>query len=302
MLHTLTSPSLYLELIGTAAVYDKCTTVGPNVINPIITLAPGELSTWKPPAFDGALPGDNFTVGEVWYGPIQTPDYDDTYGIAPLKIKDLACPTWGLGKTTSANGTVVTTIGPPWLPVIIPPIQMFTLDPTWEAICTGVFNGIFGVTTFGLFDPPIALTPAPRLAPTPPAPIATPADPTTVLERATSYSQTAKPASSPNDPVAPARTGDPRKERPSQSPVMASVNPASSPQNSAASSSKDNGDPPVDPPQGSPLDHPEVPLVSTIAGVAPADSPLNSKTPLVSTIAGDAPADQPSKSKVPIKY
>ena len=275
--------------MGTAAVHDRCTTVGPNITNPIITLAPGELSTWKPPASNDWAQYDNFTVGEVWNDPIAIPTYDDTEGIAPLEVKDLACPTWGLGKSISA-GTVVTTIGSPWLPLIIPPTQIFSLDPIWEAMCTGLFNDNFGLTTFGLFDPPIALTPASLLAPTPPAPIPTPADPTTVPERATPYSKTAKPASLPNDPVAPpARTGDPGKESPSQSPVIASADPASSSQNSAASS-KDKGDPPADPPLDPALD-PKVPPVSAVAGDAPADAPANSKVPLASAIVGNSPAE-----------
>lgn len=295
--------------MGTAAVHDRCTTVGPNISNPIITLAPGELSTWKPPTSNDFAQYDNFTAGEVWNDPIEVPVYNIADGIAPLEIKDLACPTWGLGKSTSADGTVVVTIGPPWLPLIIPPTQIFSLDPTWEAMCTGIFNNNFGLTTFGLFDPPIALTPAPLLAPTPPAPEPTPADRTAVPERATSYSMIAKPASLPNDRVAPpARTGDPG---PSQSPVIASADPASSPQNSGNSvaSPKDKGDPPADPP----LDSPPIakkPLVSAVAGDAPADPPSNSKVPLDSAIAGNSPAeatvpsstapDPPPDPKVPI--
>ena len=287
--------------MGTAAVHDGCTTVGPNLTNPIITLAPGELSTWKPPISNDWAQYDNFTAGEVWNDPLTArAGYDISEGIAPLEIKDLACPTWGLGKSTSA-GTVVITIGPPWLPLIIPPTQIFSLDPIWESICTGIFTDNFGydgLHTFGLYDPPIALTPASQLAPTPIPPIPTPADPTTVPERATSYSKAAKPASLPNDPVAPpARTGDPGKESPSQSPVIASADPASSPQNSAASS-KDKGDPPADPLLDPPLD-PEIPPVSAVAGDASADPPSNSKVPPVSAVAGGGPADPPSNSKVP---
>ena len=275
--------------MGTAAVHDRCTTVGPKITNPIITLAPGELSTWKPPATNDFANYDNFTAGEVWNDPIAIPSYDDTEGIAPLEIKDLACPTWGLGKSTSA-GTVVITIGSPWLPLIIPPTQIFSLNPIWEAMCTGIFNDNFGLSTFGLFDPPIALTPASLLAPTPPAPIPTHADPTTVPQRATSYSKAAKPASLPNDPLAPpARTADPGKENPSQSPLIASADPTSSPQNSVASS-KDKGDPPADPPLDPPLD-PEISPVSAVAGDAPADPPSNSKEPLASAVFGNSPAE-----------
>ena len=277
--------------MGTAAVSDQCTTVGPKLIDPIITLAPGEVSTFKPPALYWLDGYDKFTAGEVWQDPSGIPGYDDAEGIAPLEIKDLACPTWGLGTSTSADGTVVTTIGPPWLPLIIPPTQIFSLDPIWEAMCTGLFSDSFGLTTFALFDPPIALTPASLLVPTPPtrstpAPVSTPADPTTVPERATSYAATAKPASQPHDPVAPpARTGDPGKESPSQSPVLSSAEPASSPQNSGASS-KDKGDPPADPP----LD-PEVVSVSAGTGDTPSGTPSDPKGPLVPAGAGDPPAE-----------
>ena len=48
---------------------------------------------------------------------------------------DLACPTWGLGRSTSADGSVITTIGPPWLPLIAPPMELFSLDPTWASLC-----------------------------------------------------------------------------------------------------------------------------------------------------------------------
>lgn len=99
--------------MGTAAVHDQCTTVGPTLINPIITLPPGGLSTWKPPGNEYFNDYDNYTVGEIWDDPSGIPGYDVAEGIAPLDVKDLGCPTWGLGTSTSADGSVITTIGPP---------------------------------------------------------------------------------------------------------------------------------------------------------------------------------------------
>ena len=32
-----------------------------------------------------------------------------------LDVKDLACPTWGVGRRTAADGAVITTVGPPYL-------------------------------------------------------------------------------------------------------------------------------------------------------------------------------------------
>ena len=290
-----TSPSLYLQLIGTAVVQDQCTTVSPNLISPIVTVPPGGLSTWKPRADEYSGYHEYFTVGEIWQDPSYNLNVDIDDGFVQLDVNDLACPTWGLGRSTAANSTVFTTIGPPWLPLIVAPMEIFSLDPTWANICTGMFDMPFYSTTVALFDPPTALTPASLLVPTPPArptptPVPTPADPTTVPERATSYAKTAKPASLPNDPAAPpARTGDPGKGSPSQSPVAASADPASPPQNSAASL-KNKGDPPSES---------KVPLASPVAGDPSADPLSNTKISSVSAVAGDLPADSPSKPKVP---
>ena len=197
--------------------------VGPVLTNPIISFPPGALSTWKPgPAGDYAG-GETFAVGDVWHDPIT----DNVAPIisAPLVIKDLACPTWGLGRKTNDDGSVITTIGLPWLPLIIPPIQAFILDPTWASICTGILTDQFKLTTFALFDPPIALTPGLGLIPQPAASVITPtslpapnvAGPVTVQEKSVVLSiSVAKPASSPADPAGPpARTGDPVGDRPS---------------------------------------------------------------------------------------
>ena len=264
--------------MGTAVVNDRCTTVGPELVDPIITLAPGELSTWNPS--DG---GWTFTVGEIWQDPseIANPDAGlaPVAGIAPLEIKDLACPTWGLGTSTSADGTVVTTIGAPWLPLIIPPTNIFALDPIWAATCTGMFSDSFAVTTFALFDPPIALTPAALLVPTPrarptPTPIPTPADPTTVPLQASPSVNAAKPAPLPNDPAAPpAKTGDPGEDSPTQGPVKPSADPASLLDN-LAGSPKDNGDdPPPDPPSSPPSDPPSDPPTSPKVPIVPSPRP-----------------------------
>lgn len=102
-------------MIGTATVFDQCTTFGPRLINPIITLAPSALSTWQPPHNQFYTNYDYFMIGEVWVDPGHLSDFgaEDGDGISPLNVKDLACPTWGLGKSTSADGSVILTIGPP---------------------------------------------------------------------------------------------------------------------------------------------------------------------------------------------
>lgn len=237
---------------------------------------------------------DNFSIGEVWSNP--SDQFILPQDIRALNVQDLACPTWGLGLSTIANGDIITTIGPPWLPLIVPPMEMFTLDPTWSSNCAAFWTDPFTLTTFALFDPPVALTPAGLLLPTPPArltPAPAPADATLVPEQAKSSTEAAKPASLPNDPAAPARTGDPGNNIPTQL-----ANPAGSanqPDNSVASSNGE-GDSPSDPPSDPPTD-------------PSSDAPSDPKAPFVD---GDPPSpdgpdstsgasqQSPTDPKVPI--
>ena len=160
-----TSPSLYLQVVGAATVLDQCDgTVGPVLNDPIITLAPGQLSTWRPPAPD-QFDFDNFTIGEVWQDWNTVVGVGDHGQLVPLDVKDLACPTWGLGINTLTTGSARTTIGPPFLPLIIPMMQAFSLDPIWSEVCTGIFRDAFADKPFAIYDPPIALTPGVALVP-----------------------------------------------------------------------------------------------------------------------------------------
>lgn len=253
--------------------------------DPIITLAPNQVSTWKPDNKDNQIFDAyfDFTAGEIWGDPADVPGYDYVDGIASLDMKDLACPTWGLGRSTAANGTVITTIGPPWLPLIIPPMEVFTLNPVWSARCTGIFSDQLGLHTLALFDPPIALTPANGLLPTPRptlTPASTPAGSTTVPEGATPSTEAAKPVSFPDDPAVPEKTGDPARDGPTKSHSIASAKPTSLLDNSATPPN-DKGDPPSDP---------KVSSVHAISGDPPADSNApSSRTP-------DPPLDGSQKS------
>lgn len=228
-----TSPSVYLQVVGTAAVHDLCTTIDPILTNPVMAFSPGELSTWKPPSASEG--GDYFAVGNTYFDP-NAGNFDDHVGtFAPLAIKDLANPTWGLGISgTSDDGNVITTIGPPWLPLISPPMEAFSLDPAWQLLCTGLLTDPMNINSLALFDPPIALTPGPGLVPAPVIPVAAPtplpapnhADTTTVPgKQAAPSAAAAEPANSPTDPAdPPARTGDPGRDGPS--PSVAKADPA----------------------------------------------------------------------------
>ena len=263
--------------MGTAAMFDECTTVGPQLTNPILTLSPGVLKTWRPTSYVDEHYTAHPFIGDVWYPGDAIFELVPWVGYtAPLDVNDLACPTWGLGLSTATNGTIVTTVGPPWLPLIQQPTEMFSLNPTWAAICTAINSNVFFSGTLDLFDPPFALTPEPLLLPTSlphPAskPAPAPADPTSVPEQAKTSGEAAKPASLPNDPAAPAKTAKPGKNTPAQSPDIASPDPARSanlPENPVAPSK--NG---LDPPTKSPSDPSSDPKVHVVSQPQPVEDP-----------------------------
>lgn len=202
-----------------------------------MSFPPGVLSTWKPPPPSDFPYSWNFGIGNTWTDPNWAFDRGG-YTFTPLAINDLACPTWGLGKSTSADGSVITTIGPPWLPLIAPPMELFSLDQTWASLCTGFIQDRLEVAGILLFDPPIALTRGLGLVPfvTPTSvPAPNNAHPTTVPEKQTAPSTTAaKPANSPTgsaDP--PARTADAGRDPIVPAPSATAVKSANSPTGSA---------------------------------------------------------------------
>ena len=174
-----TSPSVYLEVVGTAAVADQCGPLGSTLTNPIITLAPGGLSTYVP---------QDYQIGSTYIDEAAAQVNLFMGTVKPLNIPDLQCPSFGIGIGTSADGSVHTTVGPPWLPVIVPPQEAFSLDPSWEKFCTGLLSFAPGMISFAIYDPPHALSVASNLVAPPPevppttAPSNVPANPTATLD------------------------------------------------------------------------------------------------------------------------
>ena len=207
-----------MEIVGTASVSDVCGQVGPALANPIVALPPGVLSTYSP-----SFP---VTIGEKYSDPngqfLGWPFIGDQ---KPLVIKDLACPTFGVGRFTAVDGSVSTTYGPPYLPIIIPPIQIMTLDPTWQKTCGSILHNAPGLKSYGIIDPPRILTPVDALGP--PAPATVPA-----LQTATPPSEaenTAQPAAT-TAPGIPAATHvpaipDAQNSPPSDPPSNAKADP-----------------------------------------------------------------------------
>lgn len=146
-------------MVGTVAIRDECGSFGPILTDPIITLPPNALSTYVPPSYSL---GSTYTDVNGQNGPLGFVGH-----AKPLNIADLQCPTFGLGIETSADGSLHTTVGPPWLPVIIPPPEVFTLDPMWSSLCTDLAS-YYVFESFAIFDPPFALAPESYLvAPSP---------------------------------------------------------------------------------------------------------------------------------------
>lgn len=205
-----TSPSIYAQIVGTAAVADGCGPINHTLTNPIITFAPGELSTWAPTT--GITTNPFLTNGADWGSGGQDGMFISSYGTyASVDPRNLACPTWGVGRTTAANGTVFTTIGPPFLPIIAPPKEALSLDPLWAMLCDDILTDDLGLV-FLIIDPPRTLSPMPRMAPntvTASVPASVQAHPTTITEATRARpSGNAKPAASPEDPgTSPIQTG-----------------------------------------------------------------------------------------------
>jgi len=141
--------------------------------NPFVTLAPGQLSTYS-------IQSELEKSGQC-YVDIQGLFGYGFQGFAkPLNVADLACPTFGLGPGTDSDGQPCRTIGPPYLPLIIPPSQVLSLDPGWLQSCKGLLSYAWGLSSFAIYDPPRTLQPASALVP--PEPPSGPTDPGTTQD------------------------------------------------------------------------------------------------------------------------
>ena len=260
---------------------DECTTVGPVLTSPIITLAPGDLSTWTP--FSEYMSYYPSGLALSGWDPIEVVFQGET---KPLLIKGLACATWGLGISTSADGTLVATVGPPFLPLIIPPAQAFTLDPTWSALCHAMMTDPMQNGNFMIFDPPTVLTPGSNMVAPPPrsTPAVAQASLTTAPEsQATASAVPVKPASPPtNHEGPPAETGDPvvGSSASSTSPAPVEPSPFVSDPNGPTPSASDNADLRTN-------TTPILPAALTTTAIQVGDSPMN---PAPSSLASPDPS------------
>lgn len=139
------------------AVHDQCGPLGQNKTGVFIAVPPGQLSTSKVDLIPHIR-----DVGSEWLDPsVYGQGFFSPDNVQPFVAADMNCPTFGLGVSTNDQGLVRTTIGPPWLPLIVPPSQALSLDTAWLKYCTGILSYSQNLASFGVFDPPHALVPDP---------------------------------------------------------------------------------------------------------------------------------------------
>jgi len=219
-----------------------------------VAIPSGQLSTYE---------YTQFTRGQQWEDPNGAIGAKFVGDAKPLNVADLACPTFGLG-IGSRSGRPYTTVGPPYLPLIIPPPQVLSLDPQWQKACNGFLSYAPGMLSFAIYDPPRTLVPASALAPGPAGtPGITPAAVTT--SNSPAFTIPAQPAHIPSSSL-PDPTGD--------------AHVAPDPQNAPSKDPKTPGQRPADSNGESP---PQMSSIHQALGPAPAASPQSQ------------PAAQPNK-------
>lgn len=172
-------------MIPSMTVYDDCGSVGVPLTSPIVAIPSGGLLSDEP---------THFTLGEVLHGPWPYLQFSDavtkswpsgltdfvtgSHVAKSLNVAELECPTFGAGSTTVTGQaeSVYTTVGPPWLPYILPPLQISTLLPEWSSVCAGRVAAnimevidppsVLGASDHGLLQSPVA---APEPTPNMPA-------------------------------------------------------------------------------------------------------------------------------------
>ena len=168
-----TSPSVYLQMQGIMTVQDFCGIIGEAFTSPLLSFAPGDVST---------------VVLKTW----GSDQLDVIFSkVKPLTLADLECPTLGVGQSwiDKSMGIQSLTVGRPWLPIIPPFSQIFSYNSAWQKSCTRLMS--YGYLDFNaMFDPPRALVPVEGLAE--PESGIKPADQPSVSITASSPSSTAK--------------------------------------------------------------------------------------------------------------
>ena len=150
---TMTSPSIYIEVVGTATVNDFCGLLNPVLTDPIVAVNPGEITTVS---MESVTDGQRYTANTMFY----------KVHYKTLNVDDLACPTFGIQNATTQSDRYQT-FGPPYLPIVVPPPALLQAAPEWTTKCGNYvnFDDTRYIYSFFVPDPPIAMQPATALQP-----------------------------------------------------------------------------------------------------------------------------------------
>lgn len=137
-----------MVISGTLAVRDQCGTLGNVYSDVTIPIKPGGLSTLS---FSGtqfaAIRGS--TVGP--FDPA-LPASCRTYGAAD-PVWETLTQSWD--NTTITVTTSYVSVGPPYWPILSPPVELLEYDPKWKAKCPywHTAGNNFDAYYHGIFDP-----------------------------------------------------------------------------------------------------------------------------------------------------
>lgn len=168
---TRTYPSTYLAISGSVRVHDRCGTVGKIYTDLTVAVPRNDLSSLH---FVGTGVAPNLGMQTVRYDPALQEDCR-SYGFSNAAISSyqLTIDRNNVVPTTEVNFT----FGPPYNPLLAPPIELMNYDPEWRK-CQywESYGGDFGPLD-GVYDPPRTLNPADATVP-----LATPAGATTASD------------------------------------------------------------------------------------------------------------------------
>ena len=161
-----------MQVKGTLRVEDGCGGIGSTFTSPFFSFRPEDVSTYQLKAQDWK-PGFHSKSNVAMIAAALASDDRTRLAtidqLSKLTVADLECPSLGVGASSRelASPWVLPqslTIGPPYLPVVVPPPGLIDLDPEWKKVCTSLqSHGL--PDKVGLFDPPRVLIPEERNAP-----------------------------------------------------------------------------------------------------------------------------------------
>ena len=136
---------------------DDCGKIGATLTSPLLSFAPGEISTLILPDIPPSRISESVPVTYLTEQ-------------APLNVADLECPSVGARQVSKSfiddeHPKFAYVIGEPWLPLIAPPEKALALEEDWLGTCNGVKTSGGDIEHMGMFDPPKIMIPKESMVP-----------------------------------------------------------------------------------------------------------------------------------------